>query len=326
MKAILPGAKRIPKNFDELSAEWIGNKSFKVKESTVQKYEMTLSNHILPQFGTIELTEISTSSLNQMMLELYQTKKSTLSFSSLRIMIYLLKSIVSYAVTCEYISPVYFTFEFTNCNSNSQEMQILNYTQECAILRQAQMKHNANNLGIMFSLGTGMRIGEVCALSIENVNMDARIISVKKTVQRLSQKSGKHKTELIVSSPKSIRSIRDIPIPDFLYEALSLYEFDFSATSKYILTNSAKPYDPRTLQYAFERLVKKQGYKDLHFHCLRHTYATRCIEAGIDIKTVSELLGHSDTYFTMNRYVHPSMDTKKNAINKLNDNWKRMGI
>lgn len=314
----------IPFNFADLSTEWLINKSYKVKVSTTQKYELILSTHIIPILGKIKLAEISTAFLNQCITELYQSKKEKLSDSSLHSIKYLIKAIISYGVSHEYIPNVHFTFEFAK-SIDVSKIQILNQSQEHVILQQTLNKQNPNNLGILISLGTGMRLGEVCSLSIEDINMTLRVISVNKTVQRLSKRIGNKKTELVVSTPKSIHSIREIPIPDFLYEALSsyhrLYNFD---SNMYILTNSSKPYDPRTLQYAFERLTKKQGYRNLHFHCLRHTYATRCIEAGIDIKTVSELLGHSDTAFTMNRYVHPSFDTKREAINKLNCNWSRL--
>ena len=315
-----------PMNFYDLSKEWLANKSYKVKESTAQKYELILSTHIIPAFGNIMLSELSTAYLNQHITELYQKKREALSFSSLRIITFIIKAIVSYGMANEYFPPIYFTFEFSNKNtSDLSNIQILDQIQETAILEQTQLKQNPNNLGILISLGTGMRIGEVCSLSIKDLDMDTRIISVKRTVQRLSKKADNRRTELVVTTPKSIHSIREIPIPDFLYDVLTSYHINYSDSNKFVLTNSIKPYDPRTLQYAFERLIKRQGYDNLHFHCLRHTYATRCIEAGIDIKTVSELLGHSDASFTMNRYVHPSLDMKRAAINKLNSNWKRIG-
>ena len=312
--------KALPENFEDLSNEWLNFKAYKVKESTIQKYKVIISTHILSEFGSIKITEMSTPLINKKMMELYQECKIKLSYSSIRCIFYIIKAIITYGVNNEYFTQVYFTFEFSKGNTNTK-IQILSKPQEKTVFNQASVKKHPNNLGILLSLGTGMRIGEVCALSIEDINMKSRVISVKRTVQRLSVTSGERATELVVTSPKSPSAFRDIPIPDFLYQALSEYNIKDYSTHSYVLTNSNKPYDPRTLQYAFERMtVKELGHK-LNFHCLRHTYATRCIETGIDIKTVSELLGHSDTSFTMNRYVHPSIETKKKAVKKLNSYW-----
>lgn len=312
--------KTLPENFEVLSNEWLSFKAYKVKESTIQKYKVIICTHILPEFGTIKTNEISTPFINKKMMELYQDCKGKLSYSSIRCIFYILKAIITYGINNEYFPQVYFTFEFSKGNTNT-EIQILSKSQEKIVFNQASKKKHPNNLGILLSLGTGMRIGEVCALSIADINMKSRVITVKKTVQRLSVTSGERATELVVTSPKSPSAFRDIPIPDFLYQALSEYNIKDYSAHTYVLTNSNKPYEPRTLQYAFERMTTKTLGHKLHFHCLRHTYATRCIETGIDIKTVSELLGHSDTSFTMNRYVHPSIETKKKAVKKLNSYW-----
>ena len=71
------------------------------------------------------------------------------------------------------------------------------------------------------------------------------------------------------------------------------------------------------MQNRFRKVTELCGIKNVNFHCLRHTFATRCIEAGFDIKSLSEILGHANVNITMNRYVHPSLELKRENMNRL---------
>lgn len=142
-----------------------------------------------------------------------------------------------------------------------------------------------------------------------DIDFDNRSLSVKRTVQRIRTTSGQHKTKLWVGTPKSESSIRTIPIPDFIIPALYALS-ECSRTDSYILNQAAEPLDPRTLQYYFNRVTRSCGIAKINYHILRHTFATNCVTLGFDIKTLSEILGHSNVSITLNRYVHPSIHQK----------------
>ena len=145
--------------------------------------------------------------------------------------------------------------------------------------------------------------------------MEDRLINVRYTLQRIQTPGEEQKTAITITKPKSDCSIRQIPIPDALYILLHSNE----NKSFYVLTNSSKYIEPRTLQYHFKEIISQCDIIDANFHSLRHTFATRCIELGFDIKCLSEILGHSNVNITLNRYVHPSFSLKKENMEKLSE-------
>ena len=313
-----------PNDFMSLAYEWLQAKSHRIKESTLSKYEHLTDTHIKEYFEGMPLTDINTALVNKKMMEMYEEKQSDLSYSTFRSIFYLIRAITTYGVTMGYYQQVYFNFEIAD-RTPQKDVQILNPTQEQEIIRIALTAQCSNHLGILLSLCTGLRLGEVCALSASDIDFGSRTIIVQKTVQRLSDQET-NQTRLVVTEPKSRRSNRAIPLPTFLYEILVSYHVNEYGKKNYILTNSDCPYEPRTLQYAFQRITEKCGFDDLHFHCLRHTFATKCIRSGFDVKMVSEILGHASVSFTMNRYVHPSMEAKKEKMSILDQIWEAMKV
>lgn len=313
-----------PKDFMSLAAEWLQVKSHRIKESTLSKYELLTNTHIKSYFENVPLTEISTALVNKKMMKLYEEKQDNLSYSTFRSIFYLIRAITTYGVTMGYYQQVYYNFEIAD-RTPQKDVQILNPSQEQEIIKIALNVQCSNHLGILLSLCTGLRLGEVCALSASDIDFRTRTIIVQKTVQRLSDQE-RSQTRLVVTEPKSRYSNREIPLSTFLYEILISYHVNEYGRKNYILTNSDYPYEPRTLQYAFQRITEKCGFDDLHFHCLRHTFATKCIRSGFDIKMVSEILGHASVSFTMNRYVHPSMEAKKEKMSILDQSWKAMKV
>lgn len=123
------------------------------------------------------------------------------------------------------------------------------------------------------------------------------------------------RTRIIITPPKSSKSIRHIPIPEGVAEVLGEYQ---RHGNEYLLTGKENRYvEPRTLQYHFKKVLKKSSIEEANYHALRHTFATRCIELGFDIKSLSEILGHASVNITLNRYVHPSMELKRDNMEKL---------
>lgn len=184
--------------------------------------------------------------------------------------------------------------------------------------------------GIYLALRTGMRLGEICALRWRDISLETASISVCHTVQRLPQEpdysepqenenpAGKGhyiKTSLMVDTPKSDSSMRTIPLMQDI-EALCK-KFFCGKPSAYVLTGTEQCMDPRKLQRHMEKCTNACHMEGVHFHTLRHTFATRCVEAGFDMKTLSEILGHSNVATTMNLYVHPNLELKRENMSRL---------
>ncbi len=172
-------------------------------------------------------------------------------------------------------------------------------------------------LGILLCLFTGIRIGELCAMKWDDINLPEKKMSVSKTMQRIRCRTATdHKTEMRILEPKSTSSIRTIPLPDILIESLEAAYIP----GAFLLTGESSCFvESRTMQNRFKRIMGACGIEDTIFHANRHTFATRCFELGFDVKSLSEVLGHASVAITMNRYVHPSMALKRENMNSFSD-------
>lgn len=161
---------------------------------------------------------------------------------------------------------------------------------------------------------TGLRIGELCSLQWRDIDLEKRILTVKKTMQRIQCPTAASKTKLIITDPKSESSRRQIPIPECMMSFLLKFK---GKPSEYVLTGTEKPIEPRAMQYRFRTILKNAKLPSVHFHALRHIFATNCIRLGFDVKALSELLGHSSVEITLNRYVHSSFDQKREYMKRV---------
>ena len=170
---------------------------------------------------------------------------------------------------------------------------------------------------VLLCLYTGIRIGEVCALRWEHIRLDSGILEVRETMQRIqTPQNMASKTRIIITEPKSASSNRDIPLPQFLMQYAVQFQADRNA---FVLTGEKNQFiEPRTLQNRFRNYVKTSGIEHANYHALRHTFATRCVELGFEIKSLSEILGHSNVNITLNKYVHSSFELKKKNMERLN--------
>jgi len=319
MNLLKSGFSKVPKDYMSLSEEWLQVRAYRIKKSTLCKYENLIQLYIAQYFQGISVKQITSPLINQKMMELYNENKERLAYSTFRSIFYLIRAITTYGVSMGYYSQVYINFEIVDHTGN-KEIQVLNDSQEQRIIHKVLETQSANHLGILLSLCTGLRLGEVCALTVEDIDLFNRVINVRKTVQRISEKEHRA-THLTLTEPKSKHSKRTIPLSDFLYNILVSYHINEYEKGCFILTKTTIPFEPRTLQYAFKRITKECGYDNLHFHCLRHTFATKCVRLGFDIKMVSEMLGHANVSFTLNRYVHPNLEAKKAKMQILDQCW-----
>lgn len=194
------------------------------------------------------------------------------------------------------------------------ELEVLSIASQKKIMQYVKDNFTFRNLGVYICLSTGMRIGEICGLKWCDINITTETISVNRTIERIYIiDGGKRYTELIISTPKTQNSIREIPMNRELLKLIKplkrLMNNDY-----FVLTNEAKPTEPRTYRNYYKQLLKQLEIPDLKFHGLRHSFATRCIESLCDYKTVSVILGHANISTTLNLYVHPNMEQKKSVL------------
>lgn len=286
--------------------EWIQAISSRVKESTIANYRMKAEKHILPVFGDKECSTINAAMVHNFINEKLNKGLSSRYVSDIVI---LLKSMFKYA------SRMYQVYNpIANVilpKKKKSEVQLFNDDEQKKLQRYLKKNMNLTSLGIAIALFTGLRIGEICALQWENINFEKRTLTVKHTVQRIKKSNATGKTQLVITEPKSSSSIRTIPIPDCLMTYLKIFR---EKPHIYVMTNADTPLEPRTMQYRFATILKNENLPSIHFHALRHMFATKSIALGFDVKTLSEILGHSNVETTLNRYVHSSMEQKRKCM------------
>lgn len=292
-------------SLEEWAVHWLKLKlGCRVKQTTAQTYNMLLKNHILPILGVYNLGNISVDKVIEL---ITQMKSKEYSMSTISFVFRLLNTILNDAVEFKLIKDNPCKHVKTIKNYHTREQHVLSKEEQ-------EKLEKTNDLSILLALYTGMRIGELCGLKWSDIDWDVKTISVCRTIQRVRQKDGK--TKLVENSPKTESSFRIIPLSDKLQERLKVMSI---GSNEYILGKNGRPCDPRVLQRKLKAITVNNGINDIHFHSLRHTFATRMVAAGADMKTVSMLLGHSTVNTTLNIYTHSCMDLKKEAIKKLTE-------
>ena len=289
-----------------LFEEWVETVKLRLKQSTLANYLGKAETHILPAFGNVRADELDVSHVQRFIAD---KLNSGLSSNYVADIVILLKSVMKYAVNrynirnriADVIMP----------KKKKAEVLLLSKHQQIRLQKYLGKNQSLTSLGVALSLFTGLRIGELCALQWSDIDLSNRTVSVSRTIQRISVQGG---TQLVITDPKSISSVREIPIPDCIFPLLKKF---CSKGEFYILSGTDRPVEPRTMQYRFQSLLKKAKLPSIHFHALRHMFATNCVELDFDVKSLSEILGHSGVEITLNRYVHSSLERKKVFMRKL---------
>ncbi|WP_044973690.1 site-specific integrase [Ruminococcus sp. HUN007] len=301
--------EEISLTFSELCSEWIENRRRRIKESTAANYQMKADKHILPVFGSLYLYEITSEMIYEFISD---RQKSGFSNRYISDIIVLMKSVMRYGEThyqCR--NPMK---DIVMPKKYKTEIMRLSSSEESALKKYISENHSLVTLAVTLAMFTGLRIGEICALKWKDIDFDKRIITVSKTIQRIKCINGNRKTKLIITDPKSRSSFRTIPFPDSIFSFLREFQSD---AEDFVLSGNRKPVEPRTMQYRFARILKNADLPSVHFHSLRHSFASKCIALGFDMKSLSEILGHSSIEITMNLYVHTSFDQKAEYMNRL---------
>ena len=290
----------------DMAFEWLSIINNNIKRSTYANYLMKLKKHILPAFGSIICSDLKSRDIYAFIDRLTDKGLSARYISDILVII---KAVFKYASREYGIKNV--TEWIVMPKKAQTEVRLLDAGEQKKLEKYIHSNPDTTSLGIAISLYTGLRIGELCALKWEDIDLKKRVLSVRKTIQRVQVNDSNSKTRLMITEPKSERSKRDIPIPKGLYYMLKKQE----ALGKcYLLTGTDRPIEPRTMQYRFAKILKNVGLPSVHFHSLRHAFATKAVALGFDIKTLSELLGHSSVELTLNKYVHSSFERKRSCM------------
>ena len=309
----------IERRFSEVLFLWIETNRVHLKGSTEQRYDYLIKTHIMPELGGMRLSQISATVINSFLQRKFENGridgKGGLSPSYVGSIMIILNSAIGFAVSEKMCPPL--SSPIYKPKAEKREVDILSYDEQALIEQYTRNELTSTNIGILISLYTGLRIGEVCALSWEDVDLDNRIIHVRHTVARVKSnlKETGLKTRLIIDEPKTKSSKRDIPIPSTLLPLL--VEHKRSALSCFVVSENNGFISPRTYEYRYHRVLNACGVKAINYHALRHTFASRCIEVGVDVKSLSEILGHGNSAITLNTYVHSSLDLKRCQLEKL---------
>ncbi|MDR2004129.1 MAG: site-specific integrase [Prevotella sp.] len=300
-------------NFKEVSSEWIKYKEMFVKKSSMSAYVLLLENHLIPSFGSFE-KEIPENEVQEFVLDKIRTG---LSKKTVGDMLIVLKMILKFGKKQKQFDYNPFEDIVFPTENVKKQLEVLTITQTNTLINYLRDNFSFRNLGILIAISTGIRIGEVCALQWDDIDIERGVLTVSKTIQRVYVIDGdKRKTELILDEPKTSSSNREIPLSPDLMKIIKPLE-KIVNQEYFVLTNDKKPTEPRTYRNYYLDVMAQLELPPLKFHGLRHSFATRCINANIDIKTVSVLLGHSNITTTLNVYTHPDLEQKKSAISKL---------
>ncbi len=295
-------------SFYEWGYQWLEEVQTSVKQSTHANYKHKLTKYVLSVLGEYALNELDEQAGEKLLESL---KRRDFSPSMIQAVFRIAKQCVNLAIRKKLIKENPFAFiqlpkveKVKNQAATKQEQKRL----ETAALEDKK----GRGVPTLLALHTGLRIGEIAALAWENVDFENNLIHVRATYQRVFSLSEGKKTELIYTSSKTASSARSVPMGQSLKQLL--LQQKRQATGKFVVTNNSQPLEPRLLTYHFHQIRAAAGLPTIHFHLLRHTFATRCLECKGDIMSVSNMLGHSSTQMTLDTYAGSVMEQRIQVI------------
>lgn len=285
-----------------LIVEWLESIKPNVKVNTYQKYESLSRKYIVSEIGSLIVRLLTKNNIRNFTNALISYQ---LSFRTINDILVVLNLALKYAEEEYQINRV----EISYLKIQKKEMRVLSQEEQSILTAHLTNEIDIFKFGVLLALYTGVRVGELCALTWKDITDE--VITINKTMYRAKADSGN--TEIILGSPKTESSTRTLPTPKILLPYIKQFR-----TDGYVLSTDKQRFcEPRLMQLKFAKMIKLLEIEKANFHALRHTFATRCIEAGVDAKTLSELLGHADVKTTLNKYVHSSFELKQRSIQQL---------
>lgn len=310
---------KLPGIYGQLLNDWLHSSKITVKDSTYARYAHLILKHIKPYLGDLQLSQLTSQIIEKFIAVKLKTGRldgqGGLAPKTVTDILTVIKSTIEYAKCNNY--DICCNLKKLSIKKDDVEMRVLTHAEQAALVRTILNDMDLYKFGVLLSLYSGIRIGELCALKWEDMCLSDSVLKIRKTMQRIQETDGSaiHKTKVIITSPKSKCSVRSIPLPSFISDIAKQFAVSPQA---FVLTGNSKQFvEPRTMQNHFKSLVAECGIEKANFHALRHTFATRCVEVGFEIKSLSEILGHANVNITLNRYVHSSFELKSSNMNKL---------
>lgn len=301
----------------EVITQWLNSSKSIHKGATEVRYEYLIEKHIIPELGDVPLSSVTSSMLTSFMNRKLEqgslNGKEALSPAYVRSIMSVTLSILQFAVNEGLCQPL--NINLQKPSIDKRELEVLSVFDQNRLESALLNNINETKLGILISLNTGLRIGEVCALSWNDIDFENQIFHIRSTVARVKSTDSGVNSKLIIDRPKTKSSLRDIPIPSKLLTIL--VSMKKQSKGKYVVSAENSFVSPRTYEYRYHKILDEYNIPSVNYHTLRHTFATRCIEVGVDVKTLSEILGHANVSITLNTYVHSSMELKRQQLEKL---------
>lgn len=285
------------------------------KQRTFEQYSRAAQIHILPYLGDIELTDLTPFVLQKFITGLTENgNKRTgkgLSPNFVKTILSIVQNSLKTAHLVGYL-PEYSANKIKRPKPKEKQVECFSAWEQKKIEEAALFAKKDKYRGVILCLYTGLRIGELLALTWNDIDFDKNILSVTKTCHD-GNENGKHSR--IIDTPKTENSRRQIPLSKTLVKMLK--EMKKKSKCEFVIADGERPVFIRSYQRTFELFLKKLKLSHKGFHSLRHTFATRALECGMDVKSLSEILGHKNAMITLNRYAHSLWEHKAEMMNKL---------
>ena len=303
---------------------WLWNyKKMNLKQTTFEQYETLLRKHLYPKLGNIKLKELTTDKLQKLYNEMKGRGLSAKTIRTLNVIFHaglkqaIWNGLLNKNITEQIVLP----------RDEYREMRVLSKEEQDKLVATAM--NDRMGIAIIFSLLTGVRRGELLSLKWSDFDMEKKLVFIRRTVNRVKNyDEGDNKTKLVISDTKTVKGRRVIPIVDTLFKLLlkhkqvqdgekaragNLYENN----DLVFATEIGRLIDPGNFNRTFDRMIKRAGIEHTNLHALRHTYATRSLESGIDMRVLQELMGHSSMSVTADVYSHVLLERKVEEMKKL---------
>ncbi|MBU5362860.1 site-specific integrase [Enterococcus raffinosus] len=296
--------------FEEWVSYWLKHVQYEVKPSTFASYYYKIYKYVLPTLKDVPLNELSIEQGRDILKELSQK----LARSTIHVIFRILNKCLNHAKkTKKILSNPFESLQLPKVKK--KKVEALSRSEQKKLMKTALNERKGNGLPVLLALHSGMRIGEISALRWSDIDFESSLIHVNHTYQRIGISKGNKKTQLNFASSKTEASIRVIPISHALRRLLLAHRK--ISKGEFVFSHNGKPCEPRLLTYYFHKVRSKANLPHIHFHQLRHTFATRCLESKGDISSVSALLGHASTQMTLDTYVNALLEQRYLVIEKM---------
>lgn len=298
-------------SYQHWAIKWLESRRKSIKSSTYSSYLYKLNHYVFPLIGEIQLNQLTKESIQMLINDL---EKQNLQASTIHVLYQIVKKSLKDAYEKSLISrfpcqDIYLPIK------KKKQPRALSRSEQRMMEETATRFPIQKGLPVILALNTGLRIGEISALQWQDIDFDTRVIHVRNTVQRIPSPNGEKKTMLLIDSPKTDKSVRTVPMGNLVYNYLK--EWKQQSKSSYVCSPNAGPIEPRLINYYFDDIRSDCNLDNTHFHHLRHTFATRCIESSSDVASVSHLLGHSSSKTTLDVYTSSFFEERKKVIKQM---------